>query len=373
MKSLNLLIKPASGLCNMRCSYCFYADEMNLRQEKSAIMKANTAEALIRAAYAAVQNNASVSFAFQGGEPTLAGLDFFKSFVKSANEKNDKSLSLSFSLQTNGLLLSEEWADFFKENDFLVGVSLDGYASLHDALRLDEKGGKTYERISKNIQMLIEKGVPVNLLCVINALTAKHPKEVYSSLKDLGSGFLQFIPCLDPINEKRGEREWSLLPEDYAFFLRETFDEWFKDWQSGNYQSVRQFNDWVLLLMGMPPSSCASIGSCGGYLVAEANGILYPCDFYALDEWKLGSVFDDIKEIMNSKKMLEFRQRSADKPEECSACEFFRICRAGCPRDWEIKSGAHNYYCSAFKEFFSYAKNKLMFIAAKEKQYLYFR
>ncbi|MBR1584388.1 MAG: anaerobic sulfatase maturase [Clostridia bacterium] len=373
MKHVSLLIKPASGLCNMRCAYCFYADEAEHRTEKNAgMMTLETAESLIHNAFSSVEKRGTISFSFQGGEPTLAGLDFFRKFVRMAEERNPGDVAVQWGIQTNGLQLNEEWAAFLASHRFLTGISMDGDAASHDAFRRDAHGEGTYQRVKRNLEMLLRSNVETNILCVVNSRTAKAPKRTYRSLKALNTGFLQFIPCLDPLDKSRGSMKWSLTPEDYGQFLSGTFDEWFLDWQNGQYTSIRFFDDLVHLALGMPPSTCASCGQCGGYFVVEADGSVYPCDFYALDEWRLGSVQESFRNLMHSEKMRSFLQRSARKPASCGTCPYFALCRGGCPRDWiEGDRGPENYYCKAFAKMFQYIGPKLMYIVQQERSARY--
>lgn len=365
MRQISLLVKPASSLCNMRCRYCFYADESEHRMRKSmGIMSMETAEQLIRAAFAAAGPRGAVSFSFQGGEPTLAGLDFFREFTETADRLNANRSPVAWAIQTNGLNIDERWAEFLKSRGFLAGVSVDGDQDLHDAFRPDASGKGTYTRVADRVRLLLDRGVETNLLCVVNGKNVRRPKQVYRALKKLGTGYLQFIPCLDPLGSDRGGMPWSLKPDDYSRFLCGVFDEWVKDLSEGRYVSVRHFDDWVHLAMGLPPGTCAACGRCGGYLAVEADGGLYPCDFYVLDEWKLGSVQDSLSAVLQSEKMRAFRARGQNKPAECAGCPWFSLCRGGCPRDWYTdENGPHNYFCPAFRHFFAYAGGRIFAIA----------
>ncbi len=372
MGYVNLLIKPASSLCNMRCLYCFYTDESEHRAQKSmGIMTRDTARQLIDAAFSAAGRSGSVSFSFQGGEPTLAGLDFFRDFVLMSRDRNADNLPVSWAIQTNGLAIHEEWAGFFRENHFLVGISVDGNPALHDRFRIDAAGGGTWARVAGSVRLLLDQGVETNILCVVHGETARSPKKIYRALKALNTGYLQFIPCLDPLEKQRGTMSWSLTPEAYGRFLCGVFDDWYKDWEQGQYVSVRQFDDWVHLAMGMPAGSCASNGRCGGYLVVEADGSLYPCDFYALDEWKLGTVQESLAALASSDRMLKFQKRSLHKPMKCIACRYFPLCRGGCPRDWvpDSKARTENYFCPGLQMFFDYAGDRIARIASAEKAF----
>jgi len=369
MKSINFLIKPASGLCNMRCRYCFYEDETAGRESGSAgIMSAGTADRLIGEAFAACPGQGGITFAFQGGEPTLAGLDYFRRFVDKVRETNRKGCPVSFAIQTNGLDLNEEWAGFFQKNRFLVGVSLDGEKAVHDSVRPDASGKGTWNRVTRNLAMLQRAGVQVNLLCVVTGRCARHPVKVYRTLQRLGGDYLQFIPCLDPLRARRGSMPYSLTPELYGDFLCTLFDEWYRDYTAGKYVSIRLFDDYVHMAMGLPAGTCATAGTCGAYFVVEGDGALYPCDFYCLDEWRLGALGDaPLPDLAAGETARRFLREGLDRPAECAQCPWESLCHGGCKRDWvRGGDGNHNYFCPAFRRFFSYAGDRLRQIARSE-------
>ena len=363
MKSVTFLIKPASSLCDMRCRYCFYHDISDIREVKSmGVMSENTAEALIQAAFDAVEPGGFVQFTFQGGEPTLAGLEFFRRFMELETQHRTRNITVGHSIQTNGLHLDEEWACFLKKNGFLAGISIDGYQTIHDTYRVDAGGKGTWDRVTGALALLDRYGVETNILCVVSSAVAKHPQKVYASLRGLGDHPLQFIPCLDPMEAQRGGEKYSLKPEAYGRFLCGLFDCWYRDWKAGNYVSIRSFDDYLRILLGMPPSSCAASGACGSYLVAEGDGSLYPCDFYVLDEWKIGNIRDmNVAEAFSSSVSTRFVAEGRIRPEACKTCPYFPVCRGGCKRDWTRQY--HNYYCTSFKVFFKYALPRLQEMA----------
>ena len=363
MRSMTFLIKPASSLCDMRCRYCFYHDISDIREVKSmGIMSEATAQALIRAAFAAVEPGGFVQFTFQGGEPTLAGLDFFRHFLELEAQYRTRDIRVGHAIQTNGLHINAQWAAFLKQHDFLVGVSIDANQAIHDAYRMDASGKGTWERVTGALALLDSHGVESNILCVVSSAVAKNPQRVYASLRTLGDHPLQFIPCLDPMEAQRGGEKYSLKPEAYGRFLCGLFDCWYRDWKAGNYISIRTFDDYLRILMRMPPSTCAASGACGSYLVAEGDGSLYPCDFYVLDEWRIGSIHEmTVSEALASPVSVRFVREGALRPEACRNCPYFPICRGGCKRDWTQQR--KNYYCASFKAFFAYALPRLQEMA----------
>ena len=371
MNSINFLIKPASSLCNLRCRYCFYADEAANRSEASmGVMSRDTAELLLKEAFAAVDGNGVVSFASQGGEPTVAGLDFFRFFTARAKELRPAKVSLSFAIQTNGTLLDADWARFLHDEGYLVGVSLDGFPDLHNRHRTDVEGKGTWNRIVKNLGLLKKERVMVNALCVVTGACARSPQKAYESLKKLGFDYVQFIACLDPIGEERGGRPWSLTPEAYGGFLCRLFDLWYRDWERGDYHSVRLFDDHIHLLLGESGSTCATCGRCGAYFVVEGDGSVYPCDFFVLDEWRLGKLGEQsFTEMAGSETSRRFLSWGLEKPAECAACPWRALCNGGCKNDWVPASdGPHNYYCRSFRMLFEYAGERMAAVAQAERR-----
>lgn len=367
MKSITFLIKPVSSLCNIRCKYCFYANEAQNREIKNyGTMTLKTADKLIQEAVNATDKNSSIIFAFQGGEPTLAGLDFYKHFIE--EEKKYSSRSFYHSIQTNAYNLNEDWASFFKENDFLVGVSVDGYEKLHNINRVTASEKGTFDRVIKNIELLKKHAVAINALCVVTKQATVKPHKVYNKLKELGFKDLQFIACLDPIEKQRGQEQYSLTADEYARFLCAVFDNWYRDWKNDCYTSVRLFEDYIHLLVGRKPSTCAATGKCGSYLVVEADGSLFPCDFYVLDPWKLGNIHTiSALQAIESKISAQFQEEGNKRPAKCKDCKWECLCHGGCMRDLvQTEAGTGNYYCKTYKFFFEYSYERLIEIAKNE-------
>lgn len=372
MKQLQFLIKPAAGFCNMRCHYCFYRDEQQNRStSEDCMMTLQTAEILIRRCFAELDQGGFVSFAFQGGEPTLAGLDFFLFFTQTVRKYNQKRVTVQYAIQTNGLAVAEEWAKFFREENFLVGISLDGTPDVHDALRPDASGDGTWTRVMQTIKMLEQYHIECNLLCVVTKRLAKKAERVYKSMKATGVRYLQFIPCLDPLGEQRGIESYSLSPELYAQFLCALFDAWYRDWKTGVYVSVRLFEDYIQLLMGAPTGTCSTTGACGSYMVVEGSGAVYPCDFYCLDEYKLGTIQNDsLQSLLLGEKMRIFIKDGRNVPAECQQCRWVNLCHGGCKRDRNTADKAQrSYYCKALQKFFAYAEPRMREMARAVQMY----
>lgn len=366
MDTVSMLIKPASGRCDLRCKYCFYEDVSEHRQDHDlGLMTEQTAELMIAQAMDCARHR--VSFAFQGGEPMVRGLPFFQRFMELERKYLRPGLTVEHSIQTNGTLIDEDWARFFRDNRFLVGLSLDGTKDLHDANRVDPRGKGTWNTVTRALALLQKWQVDVNLLCVVTGPAARRGQAVYQNLKRLGGRYLQFIPCLDPLEEERGGHPFSLTPERYGKFLCTVFDLWYQDWERGDYVSIRLFDDYVHLLAGQNAGTCATAGTCGRYFVVEGDGSVYPCDFFVLDQWRMGRLGEQtLAELAESETALRFCREGRGAPRECGDCQWLPLCNGGCRRDWIGMD--RNYHCAALRTFFAYAYPRLRQMAELERR-----
>lgn len=353
MNHLTLLIKPVSSRCNLHCQYCFYEDVASHRQQKDmGIMTEETVRCILDKAFRAVLPGGNITFLFQGGEPTIVGLDFYRTFLMLEKEYLRNKIVCHHAIQTNGIVLNEDRAVFFRKNNFLVGLSLDGTEFLHNKFRVDGKGMGTWSRTVEALHLLERYQVETNLLCVITSQTAKKPAQVYRTLREFQEHPLQFIPCLDSMEETGGIQPYSLSVEGYGKFLCQVFDAWYRDWKLGKHISVRNFDDFLCHLLCLPPSSCAASGSCGHYLVVEGDGSLYPCDYYVLDAWRMGNIHSNtIEEALNGPVSQRFLEEGRKRPRSCASCRYVPLCRGGCKRDW--RPDGENRYCKAYQNFFS--------------------
>lgn len=355
-------MKPASSACNMRCKYCFYEDESKNRENQCyGMMSYETLKSAIRRAF--VNGEDVISIVFQGGEPTLRGLEFFEKVIALEEKYNRKGLTVWNSLQTNGLLIDEKWCAFLAKNHFLVGLSVDGTQLIHDGLRKDRNGEFTYQRVCNAAKLFDEYHVDYNILTVVTKDVAKNIKEIYRNYKKMGWRYLQFISCLEPLQEERGTVEYAILPEEYGVFLTELFDLWYIDYKQNDYTYIRQFENHLGMILGMPPEACEQRGICGIQHVVEADGSVYPCDFYVMDEYRLGNLnTDKWDDIQKKREEIGFVKRSCCLDENCKNCEYFGFCRGGCQRNrvWNEKTKSYtNYFCESYKTFFAYASSRL--------------
>lgn len=348
MPPLSIMIKPASSQCNLRCKYCFYCDVAAQREDFSfGCMSEQTAENLIRSALGFADGD-SVAFAFQGGEPLLAGVDYFKFFTQTVKRLNAKNSRCYYSVQTNGTLITDEWAEFFTKNEFLVGLSLDGDFE-NNRFRVDATGQNSFYKILKAAETLKKHSTEFNILTVLTGSCAENAEQIYKYFRSKDFRYLQFIPCLRPFGEK-SENELYMTNEQYTDFLIRIFNLYVKDFVRGNYMSIRYFDNLVRLSLGQPSEQCGMCGHCTHQFVIEGNGNIYPCDFYCTDKWLLGNINENtLEETAKSEKATGFIKESLAVPDKCKACKYLPLCRAGgCKRQRQDRD-----YCQAYKAFFS--------------------
>lgn len=345
MPPVSFLVKPASGLCNLSCRYCFYRSGEHAR----GIMDDSVARTLVRRAFAYADG--SVAFAFQGGEPTLAGLPFFERFVALCREYNVRSLPVSFSMQTNGLLLDDAFCAFLAGNGFLTGLSFDGTPELNDSLR-----GRSADVLAA-AGRLSRAGADFNVLTVVSSELASRGAEVYDSLAGAGFGFLQFIPCLPPAGGGFGEG-FAPSPAAYGSFLCDIFDRWYADWKRGKYVSIRYFDNLVNIILGRGAEMCSLHGRCSNQLVVESDGSVYPCDFFVDETHRLGSISDGILRLSSAASGFTAAE---PLPEHCKGCRFTRLCMGGCRRERGL-SGATEL-CGGLRAFFAHSEKRLLAVA----------
>lgn len=332
MKRLSVLIKPVSSSCNMRCAYCFYADESSRRITPSyGRMDAETLHGVLEHLFAGMTRGDQATILLQGGEPTLAGLDFCQALTDGCQAYAPPGVQVHYALQTNGLLLDDAWCAFLRRQGFLVGLSLDGPVGVHDALRRDLQGKGTYERVMQAKKRMDRHGVTYNILLVLTSALARRPYALWNFLMKNQLRYVQLIPCLGPL--EGGLPAHALTPRDYAAFYCALFDLWYDAYASGCYVSVKLFDDYIRLLAYGECNACGLLGVCSPQLVVEADGSVYPCDFYALDAYRMGSLArQPLSELLQAPAMQGFLNRETAENPLCQGCPFSRICGGGCPR-----------------------------------------
>ncbi len=309
------------------------------------------------------QADSEAVFTWQGGEPTLMGLGFFRRAVE-LQKRFGRGLTVGNAFQTNGLLLDSRWTDFFREYRFLVGLSIDGPSHVHDRYRRDSGGQGTFSRVADSAGLLLDSGVDVNALAVVNDYSAQFPEEIYGFFKDMGLVHMQFTPCVEILaGSEDVPAPFSVGPEDYGRFLCVLFDLWLEDFRNGlPTTSIRLFESLLFAFAGMEPPQCTLARTCGDYVVVEHNGEVYSCDFFVTPRWRLGNLMTgDLSGMFNSPLQREFGERKAALPSPCRECPWLPYCRGGCPKDRIRLEGNEriDHLCEGTRMFLDHAGAKM--------------
>jgi uncharacterized protein len=378
--AFHVMTKPIGPICNLDCKYCFYLEKEKLfPTNENFRMSDEVLETYIRD-YIRGQRVPEISFAWQGGEPTLMGVGFFRKVVE-LQQKYADGKKISNALQTNGTLLNDEWCEFLARNNFLIGLSVDGPAKLHDAYRVDKRQQPTFDKVMRGLDFLKKHAVEFNTLTVVNRINSQHPLEVYEFLKEIGSGFIQFIPLV----ERRADQHfnphgldlamppqiedidpedlpvtgWSVRSKDYGKFLVSIFERWVR--RDVGKVFVQIFDVALGNWMGMGGGLCVFSEKCGTALALEHNGDLYSCDHFVYPEFKLGNILNNsLGDMVNSTQQRKFGSDKADSlPKYCKECEVRFACHGECPKHRFIRTPdgeeGLNYLCAAYKQFFNHA------------------
>jgi uncharacterized protein len=386
--NFHVMAKPIGPICNLDCKYCFYLEKESLYpqegpQVETWAMRDDVLESYIRQ-FIAAHDTAVVNFAWQGGEPTLLGVDYFRRVVELEKQyANGKRIANAF--QTNGVLLNDAWATFFRENEFLVGVSIDGPRELHDAYRVDKGGQPTFDRVMRGIEVLKRNKVEFNTLTTVHSANADSPLEVYRFLKANGSGFMQFIPIVERIAHnvtKDGLRliapdfsgaakvaPWSVEPRQFGRFLCAIFDEWVRKDVARHF--VQLFDVCLEMWAGMEASLCVFRRTCGEALAIEHSGDLYSCDHFVYPENRLGNIMESpLAALVGSEQQQRFGEAKENTlPRYCRECDVRFACNGECPKHRftntpEGEPGL-NYLCAGYKMFFHHVDPYMRFMAAE--------
>jgi len=355
---LSVLVKPVSADCNLACRYCFYSSKSKLYPKtKDHHMDIHVLRELVSQFISLSLDN--VSFCWQGGEPTLAGLDFYQKVVQYQNFFRLPNQKVQNSIQTNGTLINEEWATFLSKNNFLTGVSIDGPPDIHNYYRKSREGVGSFKRTMNGINLLKKHKVDFNVLVLLNNKNIKHPRKLYKFLRKNNLQYMQFIPCVEKSRFGEGEANYSITPEEYGHFLCSIFDEWVRDGIPQVY--IRDFEDILISYFTGKSANCVYSKYCGEYLVVEYNGDVYPCDFYVESKWFLGNLTEqNIEEIIMNKRFSQFRMQKKRFFQKCENCKFYKYCSGGCPKNWEITDFHHNFFCLSYKMFFEHTDQKFL-------------
>ena len=371
------MTKPRGAICNLDCKYCYFLKKEALFPGSDFRMSDAVLEEYTRQ-YIVAQPQPEVSFAWQGGEPTLMGLEFFRKAVEYQAKYRKPGMRILNSLQTNAVTLDEEWCRFFREHQFLLGVSLDGPREFHDAYRVDKGGQPTFERVMRGLRLLQAQGVEYNILTTVHAANADHPLTVYRFLRDeVGARYLQFIPIVERDNES-GYQEGNIVTdrsvraEGYGDFLMAIFDEWVR--HDVGRVFVQIFDVALAAWAGERAGLCVFEETCGAALAIEHNGAVYSCDHYVEPNYFVGNIVDiPLSEIVVSESQRRFGEAKRDTlPQYCRDCEVRFVCNGGCPKNRIISTPAGepglNYLCAGYRAFFNHIDEPMRYMAAQLRQ-----
>ena len=365
MKPFSLLIKPSGPDCNLDCKYCFYSHKSSLFGKSTHRMGDDVLDRLIKD-YLSLNFPVS-SFAWQGGEPTLMGLDFYKKVVELQKEYGQDGQAVSNALQTNGVLLDEEWCRFLCEYQFLVGISLDGPKDYHDFYRLDHAGNGTFDKVMVAIKTCRRHKVEFNILVLLNNKNVIAPDELFDFFTGLKIKYLQFVPCVEKDMKTGQIADYSITPQQYGEFLCRIFDRWNE--YGPEKLSIRIIDSMLNYLVHGRHTNCTFNRKCEDYIVIEHNGDAFCCDFFVDQQHNLGNIIDSpIKELVRNDKKLRFASLKNKIHNKCLICRHDRLCNGGCLKDRIMTSDGFanpSYFCQGYKTFFDHAVGKLSQFAAE--------
>jgi uncharacterized protein len=363
-EAFHLLAKPTGALCNLACDYCFFLDKKDLYPGSRLRMTDEVLEQYIRQLIDSHRTD-HVAVSWQGGEPTLMGLDFFRKSIDLEQQYARPGMTFMNTLQTNGTLLDDDWCDFFKENNFLIGISLDGPRELHDVYRKDKGGKPTFDKVMSGVRLLQKHKVDFNVLTTVNRANADHPLEVYRFLRDeVGTDWIQFIPVVERIAadgrrlyQEGGEvSDRSVRAEQFGAFLSAIFDEWVMNDVGRIFVQTFEavLRNWAM----MPSGMCVFEEICGLGPVIEHNGDIYSCDHFVIPDCLLGNITEQpMAELVATEQQFKFGQDKRDAlPQYCRDCDVLFACHGECPKNRFIDTPdgepGLNYLCAGFKQFF---------------------
>jgi uncharacterized protein len=367
MKQFSLLIKPASADCNLRCEYCFYINHLE-NKRNSPRMTLETLEVMIKS-YMRTDQSKQYAFGWQGGEPTLMGLDFFKKVVELQLKYALPGSSISNGLQTNATMITDEFAKFFGEYKFLLGVSLDGSEYFHDYYRKTIGQKPSHALVMRGIEHLKQNQVEFNILTLVNNQTVKKAKEIYRYLRDNSFYFHQYIPCVE-FEADGSLKSFSITGEEWGMFLSDLFDEWIKE--DVKKVSIRLFDSIMEYLVYGRYNVCFMQDNCVQYFVVEYDGGVYPCDFFVKDNLFLGNVkTNSWEELYNSEIYHSFGTQKSIWNQECNLCPYLKLCHGDCQK---LRYGAPNHskqlsnLCRGWRIFYTRNLPRFKIIAEKFKK-----
>lgn len=375
------MAKPSGACCNLKCKYCFYLEKEKLysTQRTNHFMTDSTLELFIQQ-HIEAQSGTDVCFDWQGGEPTLLGIGFYEKVVDLCKKYSLKK-NITHTFQTNGMLLNQQWCDFFKKNNFLIGLSIDGPQKFNDLYRTTRSGKGSFNKIMTAIKLLHDNQISFNTLTVINNENVKYPLEIYNFLKKIGSDFIQFIPLVEQYSSMNNIGDytlsmpgqltdnvtsWSVTPAEFGLFLNSIFDQWLK-FDVGRV-FIQIFDSTLASWLGYPAGLCVFNKECGHAFALESNGDLYQCDHYVYPQFKLGNIHNNsIKKMNASPSVHDFSKLKSNLPLKCKNCQYHFACNGDCPKHRFCTSNegelSHSYLCTGYLNYFRHTESAMRLMA----------
>jgi len=378
--SYNVIAKPIGPVCNMACSYCYYLSKKYLYHAGTHFRLSEQILEMFIKQYIESNDTPAVTFAWQGGEPTLLGLEYFNKIIELQKKYSDGKQIIN-ALQTNGLYIDEFWCNFFAKNQFLIGVSIDGPEKYHNRYRKTSGGRGTFKKVIKAVETLIQFGVDFNTLTTVNRANQHSGRKIYAFLKEIGSRYIQFIPIVErqkrqadkkSSSQTMAEREaaiapWAVEPEAYGQFLIDVFEAWVRADVGETF--IQLFDVTLENWMGIQPGLCLFSEQCGTALAMEQNGDIFSCDHFVFDAYKLGNINNDrLIDLTQSDTQIEFgKNKKTSLPKQCFQCNVRFLCHGECPKNRFSKTSdgenGLNYLCSGYRNFFCHTAPHMKFMA----------
>ena len=361
-----VLVKPSGADCNLRCQYCFYSEKADLYPNQQRRMTPQVLELLVKQVMD-IDANAK-SFCWQGGEPALMGLDFYRNAIQLQHRCKTGNQQVNNVLQTNGTLLDKDWADFLKANNVLVGISIDGPAKIHDEYRKRADGKGSHQQVIKGLKCLQRRKVECNALTLVNNVNCKQPEHIYDYIKGLGFKFHQYIECIEYEDDKITPKPFSLKPGQWGEFLCRIFDAWYP--KDVTKVSIRLFDSIISRLATGSATFCPMQHNCQQYLVVEHNGDVYPCDFHVLPQYRLGNITEThLNDMLENPIYVDFGKKKSAVLADCALCRYEPLCQGDCPKHREFgPRPGRSLLCEDWKIFYNHTIERFDALATRFRE-----
>jgi len=358
-REFQVFAKPVGSNCNLNCQYCYYLEKKSLYPETDHFLMTDDIleEYIIQHIQASTED--VINFSWHGGEPLLAGIDFYRKALRLQSTYKPAGKTILNCIQTNGILINEEWCKFIEKEGFIIGISIDGPAEFHNTFRRTKDGDNTWQQVIRGYQLLKQHGVSPEILCVVNSENVRHPLVIYNFLKQMGAKYITFLPLIEPDDgSTRGVSSNSVPSEEFGFFLSDVFDNWV-EYDIGEIK-IQIFEEAARTAFNQEHTLCIFKVNCGGVPVIEHNGDFYSCDHYVNKDYMIGNIMNhSLTGFLESQRQIKFgKAKSGTLPRYCKECEVRTMCNGECPKNRFILTpdgeAGLNYLCKGYKYFFNH-------------------